>query len=60
MTHYQKAVLVMDFLKDLGVSILAIGRAIDDRRFDQTYRLITENPQITKKEFLETMGIAED
>ena len=60
MTHYQKGILVMDFLEDLGVNMLAIGRAIDDSRFDQTYKLITENPQITKAEFLEKMQISEE
>ena len=59
MTHYQKAVLVMDFLQDLGVSMLDVGRAIDDRRFDRTYKLITERPDITKQEFLKALEAME-
>ena len=63
MTHYQKAVLVMDFLQDLGVDIISVARATDDRRFDRTWNLLVENPDITKEEFLrvlETMEVQED
>lgn len=63
MTHYQKAVLVMDFLQDLGVDIISVARATDDRRFDRTWNLLVENPDITKEEFLrvlETMEVPED
>ena len=60
MTEYQKGMLVMNYLKSLGVDIAAIGRAIDDRKLEQSYKLIQENPNITKKEFLERMQITED
>lgn len=63
MTHYQKAVLVMDFLQDLGIDIISVARATDDRRFDRTWNLLVENPDITKEEFLrvlETMEVPED
>ncbi len=59
MTHYEKATLVMDYLQGLGLNMLTIGRAIDDSKFQQSYQAITENPKITKREFLDKVGIEE-
>ncbi len=60
MTHYQKGILVMDYLQSLGVDMTTVGLAIDDRRLEQSYKLIKENPKITKAEFLQAMGIEEE
>ena len=60
MTQYQKGVLVMDYLQELNVRFLAIGRAICDENLEASYKLIKENPKISKKEFLEKMQISED
>lgn len=60
MTHYQKGILVMDYLQDLGVNMITIGEAIDDKNLDRSYQLIKENPQITKAEFLKKMQMTED
>ncbi len=60
MTHYQKGMLVMNYLRDLKVEMIAIARAVDDRKLEQSYKLITENPKISKREFLERMQISED
>ena len=57
---YQKERLVMDCLRDLGVSMLAVGMAIDDKNIERSYQLIKNNPQITKTEFLTEMGIEEE
>ena len=50
----------MDCLRDLGVSMLAVGMAIDDKNIERSYQLIKNNPQITKTEFLTEMGIEEE
>ena len=60
MTQYQMGMLVMDYLQSLGVKMIAIGEAIDDKNLEKSYQLIKENPQITKEEFLEKMQISED
>ena len=60
MTHYQKGRFVMDYLKELGVDWDIILDAICDENFEQSYKLITENPKISKREFLERMQISED
>ena len=60
MTQYQKGILVMDYLQDLGVDMLAILDAICDENLERSYQVIKENPQITKAEFLEVMQISED
>ena len=39
--------------------MITIGKAIEDKSLEQSYRLITENPQITKEEFLREMQIEE-
>ena len=60
MTQYEKAILVMDYLQGLGLDMITIGSAVDDKVLEQSCRLIKENPHITKEEFLTTMGIVED
>ena len=60
MTQYQKGMLVMNYLQELGTDWLAIGDAICDENLEQSYKLIQENPQITKAEFLEKMQKTED
>ena len=59
MTHYEKAVLIMDFLEDLGISVIDAARAVDDRRFDRICQILAENPDITKDEFLEILNTME-
>ena len=59
MTRYQKTKLVMNYLKSLGINVLTIGRAIDDDHWELSYKLISENPNIDKKEFLKRTGIKE-
>ena len=60
MTHYQKGMSVMNYLRDLGVDMITIGEAVCDENLEQSYKLITENPKISKAEFLERMQITED
>ncbi len=57
--EYKMGKLVMDYLEGLQTEWTAIGEAIDDRNLVKSYRLITENPKITKEEFLKEMGIEE-
>lgn len=42
----------MNYLEKLGIDILTIGGAIQDKNLKKSYQLIQNNPQITKKEFL--------
>ena len=58
-TQYQMGVSVMNYLQGLGINMITIGKAIEDKSLEQSYRLITENPQITKEEFLREMQIEE-
>ena len=60
MNQYQKGISVMNYLQDLGLNMLTIGHAIEDKNLEKSYQLIQQNPKITKDEFLKTMGIKEE
>ena len=60
MTQYQKGSLVMKYLRELGMDSAAILDAICDENLEQSYKLIQENPKITKAEFLAKMQITEE
>ena len=60
MTHYQKGMLVMNYLRGLETDSTAILDAICDENLEQSYQLIQENSSITKEEFLKRMQISED
>ena len=58
--QYQKGIKVMDYLQGLGINMLTIGHAIEDKNLEKSYQLITNNPFITKNEFLNAMGLIEE
>ena len=60
MTPYQKGLSVMNYLQSLKLDMITIGEAIDDKNLEQSYKLLKENPQISKAEFLEKMKITEE
>ena len=60
MTQHQKGMLVMNYLRDLETDWVAILDAICDENLEQSYKLIQENPKITKAEFLAKMQITEE
>ena len=60
MTQYQKGSLVMNYLRELETDWVAILDAICDENLEQSYKLIQENPKITKAEFLAKMQITEE
>ncbi len=60
MMQDQRAMLVMDYLWNLGTEPVAVLDAICDENLEQSYRLIKENPKISKAEFLKRMQITED
>ena len=60
MTQYQKGILVMNYLRELGTDSAVILDAICDENLEQSYKLIQENPKITKAEFLSKMQITEE
>ena len=60
MTDYQMGITVMDYLQSLGVNMIAIGEAIDNKNLKKSYQLIQDNPTISKEEFLDKMEIEEE
>ena len=59
-SEYEMGMFVMDYLWDLDTESVAILDAICDENLEASYKLIQENPTITKEEFLERMQISED
>ena len=60
MTDYEKGMFVMNFLKKLGISMINIGEAVEDKSLEKSYQVICENPNIKKDEFLKIMEIEEE
>ncbi len=60
MSQYQMGIFVMDFLQNLGIDMITIGKAICDEHLERSYWLIKENPEITKEKFLTAMQIKEE
>ena len=58
-TYYQKASLVMRYLKGLGVHPVTIAEAVAEENYQKSYQLITANPRISKQEFLQELKIEE-
>ena len=59
MKQYQKGIFVLDFLQELGLSMLIIGKALEDNRLNKSYRVIKSNPKITQEEFLRKMQLVD-
>ena len=59
MKQYQKGIFVFDFLQELGLSMLIIGKALEDNRLNKSYRVIKSNPKITQEEFLTKMQLVD-
>lgn len=55
MIPYREETWMISFLKELGVEVLMSAIARDDRVIDHNYKLLKENPNITKAEFLQKM-----
>ena len=55
----QKALLVENFLEKLDLNQITITEAVTDEKLEKSYKLIQQNPKITKKEFLKQMQIEE-
>ena len=60
MKQYQKGIFVLDFLQELGLSMLIIGKALEDTRLNKSYRVIKSNPKITQEEFLTKMQLVDN
>lgn len=58
--QYKMGLLVMNYLQSLGIDMITIGKAIEDKNLEKSYLLIQSNPQITKDEFLKRMQIEEE
>ena len=59
MKQYQKSIFIMDFLQELGLSMLIIGKALEDTRLNKSYKVIKSNPKITQEEFLTKMQLVD-
>ena len=57
--QYKMGIFVMDYLQSLGLNMSTIGQAIQDGKLEDSYKLIQDNPKITKEEFLREMKITE-
>lgn len=57
---YDKAIFVMDYLRGVGLDMTTVGDAICDENLERSYEIITQNPNITKYEFIEQLGIEYD
>ncbi len=60
MTQYQKGTSVVKYLRESGTDSVAIRKTMCDENLEQSYKLIQENPKITKAKFLEEMQITEE
>lgn len=56
----QKVISVMNYLRSLDMEGVAILDAICDENLEASYKLIQENPKISKAEFLQRMQISEE
>lgn len=56
----QMALSMKNYLEKLGISQITITEAVTDENLEKSYQLITENPKITKQEFLKIMEIEEE
>ena len=57
---YEKGELVLNYLKSVGLDIITSLEAISDENLSKSYDLIKNNPNITKYEFVEQIGIEYD
>lgn len=55
MVPYQEEMWMIALLDALEVEVLTTAIACDDRVIDHNYKLLKENPNITKAEFLQKM-----
>jgi len=58
--EYEMGELVLNYLKSVGLDIITSLEAISDDNLPKSYDLIKNNPNITKYEFVEKMGIEYD
>lgn len=59
MNQYEKGLLVINYLQNMGLNMSTVGTAIEDNKLEKSYQTIKQNPKITKQEFLKIMGIEE-
>ena len=48
------------YLEGLGLSWIMIAIALSDSNIERSKKILTENPQITKAQFLKKMEMVED
>ena len=59
MKIYDKGIFIFDTLKKIGVDSLAILEAACDENIEYTYKLLMDNPSISKDDFLDLTGFEE-
>ncbi len=58
--EYEIGEFVLNYLKSIGLDTITSLEAISDENLSKSYDLIKNNPNITKHEFVEQMGIEYD
>ena len=57
--QYRMGILIEEFLEKLNIHSVTVTEAMSDENYRKSYQIITDNPQITKEDFLEAMGLEE-
>ncbi len=58
--QYKKGMFVSNYLDELDVHPITVAEAVSNDNYRKSYQLIKNNPQISKAEFLEKMGLIEE
>ena len=58
--QYEKGSVVAKFLDKLNVHPITVAVAVSNENYKKSYKIIQENPEITKEEFLEKMMLIEE
>ena len=57
---YLKGTFVYDYLESINVNLSNVAEAISDDNLEKSYKLIKDNPSITKEEFLKAMDFEDE
>ena len=55
--QYDKGKFSLDFLNRLGIGVTEALDAIDDENIERSYQLLKANPEVTKEECMQLLGL---
>ena len=55
--QYDKGKFILDFLNRLGIDVTEALDAIDDENIERSYQLLKANPEVTKEECMQLLGL---